>query len=69
MLMVENFLLIKNYYQYVYMVLYYNQFEHHGHLIYVSKYRKILIRFFLLLLNSYGLISIIDIFFSVLNRI
>ena len=45
MLMVQNFLLIKNYYQYVYMVLYYNQFEHHGHLIYVSKYTKFQLEF------------------------
>ncbi len=45
MLMVQNFLLIKNYYQYVYMVLYYNQFEHHEHLIYVSKYTKFQLEF------------------------
>ena len=36
-LMVKSFLLIESYYQCAYMILYYNRFEHHARLIYVSK--------------------------------
>ncbi len=38
--MVENFLMKNYYYQYVYKVLYYNLFEYHEHLIYVSRKKK-----------------------------
>ena len=37
--MEENFLMKMNYYQFVCMLLYYNQFEHHEHRICVSKYQ------------------------------